>query len=101
DESTPIAQRRGPDRRHVGRHGRVRPYRPSGLYRQPSPAPEVEQAMDHLRAQLLTDKGGPDAVTTAERVLIDVGRAGRLVAFGRSGGATVPAERQEPTRCDV
>ena len=65
DEPTPIAQGRGPDRRHVGRHGRVRPYRPSGLYRQASPAPELQQAMDHLRAQLLTDKGGPEAVTHA------------------------------------
>jgi hypothetical protein len=72
DEPTPIAQGRGPDRRHVGRHGRVRPYRPSGLYRQANPAPELQQAMDHLRAQLLTDKGGPEAVTTAERVLIDL-----------------------------
>src|SRR5262245_20675951 len=78
DEPTPIAQFRGPDRRHVGRHGRVRPYRPSGLYRQASPAPELQQAMDHLRAQLLTDKGGPDAVTTAERVLIDLAVAAAI-----------------------
>jgi hypothetical protein len=80
DEPTPIAQGRGPDRRHVGRHGRVRAYRPSGLYRQASPAPEVQQAMDHLRAQLLTDKGGPDAVTTAERVLIDLAVAAAIKA---------------------
>jgi hypothetical protein len=54
---------------------RLRPWRPSGLYRaQPSPAQEA--AATTLRDRLLADQGGPENATEAETVLVD------LIAMG-------------------
>jgi hypothetical protein len=60
---------RMPARRRRGR----RSYQRSGFYtRPPEPTPEVAQAMAELRAQLVADEGGPDVITTAESILIDL-----------------------------
>jgi len=42
------------------------------MYRRRPTSPEVEQAIAQLRAQLVADKGGPENVTTAERMMIDL-----------------------------
>jgi hypothetical protein len=57
---------------------RTRPYLPSGLYRRQPSSPEVEQAMAALGAQMIDDKGGPENVSTAERILIDLGVAAAM-----------------------
>jgi hypothetical protein len=57
---------------------RKRPYLASGLYRHQPPSPEVEQAMAELRAQMIADKGGPENVSTAERILIDLAVAAAM-----------------------
>jgi hypothetical protein len=50
---------------------RLRAWHPSGLYRkQPTPAQEVAKAT--LREQLVADRGGPEVLTTAESLLIDL-----------------------------
>jgi hypothetical protein len=54
------------------RHRRIRPYRPSGLYRAGPPTAQQQQTGATLRDQLIADKGGPEAVTTAESMLIDL-----------------------------
>ncbi len=43
------------------------------MYARPGePPPEVAQAMAELRASLVANKGGPEAITTAESILIDL-----------------------------
>ena len=51
---------------------RPRPYGRSGLYARQPPSPEVERAMAELRSQMVADEGGPENVSTAERILIDL-----------------------------
>jgi hypothetical protein len=51
---------------------RLRPYRPSNLYRRDPPTAELEAAAAELRAQFIADNGGPEAISTAERLLIDL-----------------------------
>jgi hypothetical protein len=50
---------------------RFRPYRTSGLYAQ-KPTPAQLSAGATLREQLIADRGGPDVVSTAESMLIDL-----------------------------
>jgi hypothetical protein len=51
---------------------RLRPYRPSNLYRRDPPTAELKAAAAELRAQFIADKGGLEAISTAERLLIDL-----------------------------
>ena len=51
---------------------RLRAWRPSGLYRTDPPTPELQAAAAELRAQIIADKGGIEAISTAERLMIDL-----------------------------
>src|SRR5262249_51700416 len=55
--------------------GRIRPYRPTGMYRK-QPTPAQVSAAATLRDRLLADRGGPEHATEAETVLIE------LIAMG-------------------
>jgi hypothetical protein len=58
-------------RRMASVHRRIRPWRASNLYRQ-RPTPQQLAAGATLREQLIADRGGPDVVSTAESMLIDL-----------------------------
>jgi hypothetical protein len=51
---------------------RLRPWRPSGLYRTDPATPELQAAAAELRAQIIADKGGIEVISTAERLMIDL-----------------------------
>jgi hypothetical protein len=51
---------------------RLRPYRVSNLYRQDPPTAALEAAAVERREQLVRDLGGPDAVWTAQKLLVDI-----------------------------
>jgi hypothetical protein len=42
------------------------------LYRTDPPTPELQAAAAELRAQIIADKGGIEAISTAERLMIDL-----------------------------
>jgi hypothetical protein len=50
---------------------RLRPWRPSGLYRA-QPTPQQLERVGSLRDQLVADRGDPEMVTAAESLLIDL-----------------------------
>jgi len=50
---------------------RFRPYRPSGLYRK-ALTPAQQEAKVSLRDRLIADRGGPEEITTAEEILVDL-----------------------------
>jgi hypothetical protein len=51
---------------------RLRAWRPSGLYRTDPATQELQAAAAELRAQIIADKGGLEAISTAERLMIDL-----------------------------
>jgi hypothetical protein len=49
---------------------RLRPYRPSGLYPVDPPAAALEAAAVALRNELIADLGGPEIISTAQKLLV-------------------------------
>jgi hypothetical protein len=59
---------------------RLRPWRPSGLYRTDPPTRELQAAAAELRAQIIADKGGIEVISTAERISLTL--VGLVVPLG-------------------
>jgi hypothetical protein len=59
------------ERRMPSERRRLRPYRVSGFYRS-TPTLQQQAVAVTLRDRLIADRGGPDEVTAAEDLLIDL-----------------------------